>query len=283
MIRFLFALLAVIVWSVSLADTSEATLVTHLEFEGNTVDSTGNIAYTSTPGAYVSGPTGFGQAMSFEKANSNVVYAEGVGGAMASVTSEVTIALWAYGSSLLPSTGDPTVLFSANDDQAEIGAQWSRISLQYPYDSANDYVFYDTWDESGAFDRAYKYAGDNQFYKDGWHHIAFVKNTTASDASATDARMKIYVDGNLWMNTFENPYGGGDGTGLLSDIDNIYLGAEKQYWNYWDGLIDDFRIYDSELSQAEIQALMTTVPEPTSLAFMVMSCVSLLGIHRHIV
>ena len=96
------------------AGSASAALLTHLEFEGNTTDTTGNIIYTGTPGAYVAGPAGFGQAMEFQKAFGNVVYAEGVGAQMSTVSTEITVSMWAYGSQLLPSTGDPTILFSAN-------------------------------------------------------------------------------------------------------------------------------------------------------------------------
>ena len=38
----------------------------------------------------------------------------------------------------------------------------------------------------------------------------------------------------------------------LSGINNIYIGAEKRYWWFFDGIVDDFRIYDYALSQAEV-------------------------------
>lgn len=243
-----------------------AALLTHLEFEGNTTDSTGNIAYTATPGAYVPGPAGFGQAMQFQNALANVVYAEGVTAQLATVTTEITISMWAHGSDLLPYAAPASVIFSANDDQTHVAPQWSRISWQYPFDAANDYMFFDTWSDTGAFDRLYKYTGDTQFYKDGWHHIAVVKNTALGDTSPADARMKMYVDGNLWHDSTAYGYGGGDGTGSLVGLDNIYLGAEKQFWYFWDGLIDDFRIYDEELSQNEIQNIM--IPEPATLSLL---------------
>ena len=252
--KLLIPILFILALAISLSPAAQGALLTHLEFEGNTTDSTGNIAYTGTPGAYVSGPTGFGQAMQFQKASSNVVYAEGIAAQLASLSTEITITMWAKGSSLLPHV-DPTVIFSANDPVV-----WSRISLQYPWDVNNDYLFFDSWSNTGAFDRLYKYTGSNQFYKDGnWHHLAFVKNTALGDTGPTDARMKIYVDGTLWHDSATGPYGGGNGTGNLSSIANIYLGAEKQSWFFWDGSIDDFRIYDTELMPSEIQNLMMNV------------------------
>lgn len=254
------------VWSFSVVPDASGSLVLHYEFSGNLDDSAGSgVTLTGdgpggTAGGYVGGPAGFGQGLNFNKtagAYGNAVYAEGIGSTLSSITNEITICCWAKGSSLLPSTGDPTILFSANDS-----ANWSRISLQYPYDSANDYVFYDTWSDTGVFDRAYKYTGDNQFYKDGyWHHLAFVKNITAGDSSPADARMKIYVDGALWHDSTVG-YGGGDGTANLDGIENIYIGAEKQYWYFWDGQIDDFRIYNSELSPEQIGAMMEPVIGP---------------------
>jgi len=233
-----------------------AGLVTHLEFEGDTTDSTGNITYTGTPGAYVPGPAGFGQAMDFDPASSTAVYAEGVGPALSTIGNQSTIAFWAFGQTDL---SNPTVAFSANDP-----VNWSRVSLQLPWN--NEYVFYDTWGPTGTQDRIARYAGDdpNQ-YNGQWNHWAFVKDTTLDDSSPANSRVKIYLNGSLWRASSDY-YDIGDGSQSLAGIENIYIGAEKQYWYFYDGMLDDFRIYDEALGQDDVSALM--VPEPATLCLL---------------
>ena len=168
----------------SLTGNAAAAILTHLEFEGNILDSTGNITYIGTPGSYVPGPAGFGQAMDFEADNGNVLYAEGIGAKLSSLTNQMTIAFWQYGETDL---SNPTNLFSANDP-----VNWSRISIQLPWN--NEYVFFDTWGSGGAMDRIAKYAGDDPTQYNGqWNHWAFVKNTTLDDSSPENSSCLLYT------------------------------------------------------------------------------------------
>lgn len=241
-------------------------LVTKLDFNGNITDATGHITYTGNPGAYIPGPAGFGQAMKLDKASGNVVYAEGVGAVLSTITSKITVAFWQYGAASLPSAGDPTIIFSANTGPWVAGNNdWTRMSIQLPYDAANNYSFFDTWGPVSGMDRIYQYMGnDPTLYKGSWVHWAYSKDTTLDNSTAENARMKVYRNGVLWNNSFSDPFGAGDGTNSLAGMNNLYIGAEKQYWYFYDGAIDDFQIYNTGLSQAEVQALM--VPEPATLA-----------------
>ena len=86
-----------------------------------------------------------------------------------------------------------------------------------------------------------------------WHHLSYVMKNDGG-AIATD----YYVDGVLTGSaTPGNPFGI---TGTTNDyaIGRLGLSTAVQYFN---GSIDDLRIYDHELTAGEIQAL---VPEPTS-------------------
>ena len=97
----------------------------------------------------------------------------------------------------------------------------------------------------------------------GWHHYAFTKNSA-------DETQKIYVDGELM----------GSNTDASRPISE--LASAAQYLNigcifydasgtskYFDGKIDDVRVYDYELSQAEIVYLADkasiTVPLPSAI------------------
>ena len=77
--------------------------------------------------------------------------------------------------------------------------------------------------------------------------------------------MKLYLDGVL-KNTATFPYDTGTTTptGNLCIGARAYNGIRNQYFN---GTIDDVRIYNNALSQAEVTAL---VPEPASAMIMVL-------------
>ncbi|OVE82142.1 hypothetical protein BVY04_01785 [bacterium M21] len=101
----------------------------------------------------------------------------------------------------------------------------------------------DTIDSNAGWivsDRIYKAASPSQ-YKGQWNHYAFTKNTTAGT-------MRVYINGVEFMS----------GTGKT-----IEIGAISQFvigshinggWPYL-GTIDDFRVYNAELSAAESSAL----------------------------
>ena len=99
--------------------------------------------------------------------------------------------------------------------------------------------------------------------RDGqWHHVV----STFSGDSMLD--VKMYIDG------VEETYTGDNGDALVNtDIGagadaNVFVGARVQSpnANYFDGKMDDVRIYDHALNQAEIDAL--ALPEPSSLALL---------------
>ena len=74
-----------------------------------------------------------------------------------------------------------------------------------------------------------------------WNHVGIVWD---------GLRRHLYIDGEEVI---------ADGTDLigLEDCDgSLYIGAHKDLTNYWDGLVDDVRIYDRALSEAEIENLV---------------------------
>ena len=93
---------------------------------------------------------------------------------------------------------------------------------------------------------------------DAWHHVVF-----ASAAGAMSSQTKVYVDGTLVTGT------GGNSvvinTGSTSDV---FIGTDSGSGARYEGLLDDVRIYDHELSAGEVSALAAmgggAVPEPAS-------------------
>ncbi len=92
-----------------------------------------------------------------------------------------------------------------------------------------------------------------------WHHVVSV---FPGGDGGDNADVRHYVDGVL-----DTPTGTTDepiNTGIGGDFPRVSIGARRQsppaVENFMDGWIDDVRMYDRELSEAEIQGLVT---EPT--------------------
>ena len=88
-----------------------------------------------------------------------------------------------------------------------------------------------------------------------WHHVAMVLDATAKN-------MKLYVDGQVEANV-NSPL-------LSSNIDNsarLFIGTERTAIAFFKGRIDEIRLYNTALTQANIQADMTSIApsEPASL------------------
>lgn len=91
------------------------------------------------------------------------------------------------------------------------------------------------------------YIKGNTYVADGqWHHVAAVLPKGASDTN----EVKLYVDGEIETQTTSSS--------RLIDTANYYkvrIGVYNNPDRYFDGLIDDIRIYDRALSGEEIAAL----------------------------
>ncbi len=107
---------------------------------------------------------------------------------------------------------------------------------------SNGRIYWDAGNETG-YDRIEKDADNPEQYKGKWNHWALTKN-------AGTGEMKIYFNGELWHN----------GTGLtknIGSIDTIVIG--RGLWNannFYDGKVDEFRVWSKELDEATIAEWM---------------------------
>ncbi|MEQ9553056.1 MAG: LamG domain-containing protein [Coleofasciculus sp. G3-WIS-01] len=148
------------------------------------------------------------------------------------INPEITIEFWAKGGAGLPKN---TSIIDANNAAGE------RIfTIHFPWSTSSV-----TWDagDAGNCDRLQLSVQDAD-YKGVWVHWAFVKN-------ATDGTMAIYRNGNLAAS-------GTGKTRSIGDFTMITLGcipnSSDDY--YWDGEIDECRIWSSARSEADILANM---------------------------
>ena len=87
---------------------------------------------------------------------------------------------------------------------------------------------------------------DNSLTTGTWYHIAIRYDGSVAQAS----RFKIYING-------ADSTGGTTSAGTIADINptNIRTGANEPFGEYFDGLIDEVRIYNRALSANEIARL----------------------------
>jgi hypothetical protein len=107
------------------------------------------------------------------------------------------------------------------------------------------------WNTVASSSQSFSTAGYNPVASnDGvWHHIAAV-----FDNSSTNKTVTFYVDGinpNFKVGTFSATYD-------FSTAVSFIVGAATNATNFFNGLIDDVRIWNVAMSQAQVQTDMTT-------------------------
>jgi len=142
---------------------------------------------------------------------------------------EITISFWTY--------GDPNVL-PANtcvlEGRDSLGSR--IVNVHHPWSNGSIY-----WDQGTGtgFDRINKAATVNE-YEGAWVHWAFTKN-------ASTGIMNIYKDGTLW-------HTGTSKTRAIGILNALRIGISRTGTNPWAGKVDEFRVWDKELSQPTILA-----------------------------
>jgi hypothetical protein len=155
-----------------------------------------------------------------------------------SILNEITVSMWAYGDTTQPRSD---TIFSALD-----GSGFRVLHIHIPWGDSN--VYWDAGNSGGsAYDRISKSAGASEF-KGGWSHWTFTKNSVSGE-------QKIYLDGLLW-------HSGAGKTRTMAGITAATLGDDTDGGRSYDGIIDDVRLYNIELSAAEIMSLYDSYPPP---------------------
>jgi hypothetical protein len=87
------------------------------------------------------------------------------------------------------------------------------------------------------------YLSDDNISLDVWNHVA---------GTYKPGDLRLYIDGKLARNVTTNIVGN-----LFLMKGDLFIGAEHSYPNaeFFKGMIDEIRIYDRALSEAEISAL----------------------------
>jgi hypothetical protein len=226
--RLLYLLPCVFV--LTLMNSVSAELVAHWEFDdgaGNTAtDSIGN-AHPGTIGGTANWVTGqVGGALDFDGSTNYV----DIGGDMPIVSGTFSLTMWVYARDIPTAEGDLRMPLS-NDTWADRA------------------IHVHIWPETAVFRIDTKNGTDissnTALRADQWYHVAGTLDAAGES--------RIYIDGVL------DNSASGDGREYIIGPANI--GAYQESDRFFDGMIDDVRIYNHILSEAEIQGIMKSDPE----------------------
>ncbi len=152
---------------------------------------------------------------------------------LTALDSFVTVAYWAY--------GDPAYQPQNGTCFEAVDSMGNRIlNSHMPWSDSR--VYWDAGYGGTGYDRIDKAATSSEI-KGQWNYWAFTKNVATGS-------MKIYLNGNLWHSAVAK-------TKRMRNIKTFKIGRSN--WSgsqTYEGKIDEFAVFNTELSQATIQAWM---------------------------
>ena len=260
----MLAVVAGVVWA---SGVSQAALIHYYQGENNANDSVGSLNGTWNGNeAYATGQVG--QAFNLD----------GDKGADTSV---------GFTGSGIPASGDWTIAFWAKNNAD--GGTSLAVPVSQGHGNQDGLAFqYGAWGQPflsvSGFNGAPSAENDVFLYTDlgsadlNWHHVAL----TSNDATNTQT---MYLDGvfataKRWNNADRGDLVNG---AWVADYLNpgelpLRFGDDNLNGNRnWNGLLDEVRIYDNELTPAEVRSL---VPEPASLALTILGLVGIAAFGR---
>jgi len=198
------------------------------KFDGNAYDSTGS-AHGQPRGSptYVAGV--HGQAISFDGYNDSVEIT-GAAALFSKISTAITIAFWQYGADsphLTDTVCCSNYTYGLDDPAIAINLGCFAPAGEYNWDCGSP------WSFDGRLSGDHRYKSE---WSGRWNHWAFTKDAGAG-------KMQIFLNGVLYDSR----------TGANSPVSGITSFEIGSGWyGGYDGLLDDFRIYDYALSEAEI-------------------------------
>ncbi|MBN2131104.1 MAG: LamG domain-containing protein [Sedimentisphaerales bacterium] len=208
-------------------------------FDGHTGDDAGG-GDGEMHGRPTYAPGRLGQALHFMNQNDAVTVPEPAA-VFAGIREAITIAFWQHGDDS-PHVNDTVCcsnyVYGQSNPAVAVNLGLWRDPGQY------------RWDCGSPWSMDNRLAGHHQSRRDWagrWNHWVFTKDVRPSPHGET-GRMEIYLNGVLYDSR----------TGTDSPIENVTSFAIGSGWyGHYDGLIDDFRIYDYALSAPEAAWLAT--------------------------
>ncbi|MDI9433235.1 MAG: discoidin domain-containing protein [Planctomycetota bacterium] len=232
--RRVCTLMPLVILGLALASVSDAALVGWWKFDdgSDTVakDSSGKGYHgTITNPLWVDGQ--YGGALNFEGDS----YVDVPPESWSTIERQATVSFWAFGNPDLQPQAN--FIFGAFSDPADNEAR--RMCAHVPWSDGT--IYFDTGGPS--YNRINK-AGSAADYEGTWTFWTFLKNADTGD-------QQVYINGELWHS----------GTGMTNTMEGVTkftIGTKPSLAEGWyQGMIDDFRLYDHALTLDEIQLAMT--------------------------
>ena len=149
---------------------------------------------------------------------------------------EITVALWFWGSDAHPVN---STIFEAVDSNNN-----RQINAHLPW--GDGVIYWDCGNDGSGYDRISKTADEYDEIK-RWNHWTFTKN-------ANTGFMRIYLNGEPWLARPSKKN--------AINFKTLRVGASVNEARKSFGSINDFKIFDKELSPAEIHSIMSRQIEP---------------------
>ncbi len=224
--------------------------IIYYSFDGNTTNQ-GTGSYTATVSGATYGPGIFGQGMHFDGINDYIKITPYV-----PLISDFTIASWVYVDNLTQNlaifaTRDQCPTTYRGYSQGEFGINYYTAASGGP--NRIRYVI-NTHQNCTGYSAGDRYYVPNYLYTSGsWHFIAI-----SVQGNSTDSRIiKTYVDCQQYSMTHYLNYNTSAAFSFTNN-NKSYIGAASNIlpWNYtFNGTIDEFRIYNRVLTDAEMLKL----------------------------
>lgn len=149
------------------------------------------------------------------------------------VTGDITLEAWVQVESALSGANEYRTIVGKWDGT---GDNRSYI-LQYRRDSSNNRIrFFGSADGSTTFDTLYPVTLE----AGSWYHLAVTRASTSGET-------KLYINGvNVKTETLSA------GSGLYNGGSDFFVGAQGGSQGYWDGLIDEVRVFNDVRTPTEI-------------------------------
>jgi len=198
------------------------------KFDGNPNDSAGS-AHGQLHGSPTYVPGVYGQAISFDGYNDSMEITAAAN-IFSKIRTAITIAFWQYGTDSIHHTDTlccSDYVYNVYDPAIAINLGVWKSPGKYNWDCGSP------WSFDGRLSGNHRYKDE---WSNRWNHWAFTKD-------ASSGKMEIFLNGLLYDSRT------GANSPML-DITSFEIGSG--WYGGYDGLIDDFRIYDYALSEAEI-------------------------------
>ncbi|MHC4500425.1 MAG: LamG-like jellyroll fold domain-containing protein, partial [Planctomycetota bacterium] len=149
---------------------------------------------------------------------------------LSSISTQVTVAFWQYGAPTQPARACyPFQAATAN----------SSIVLRVYLPRNDERVYFDAG--TGDYDRTFTEVLDANQYRGQWNHWVFTKNSV-------NGYQNIYLNGELLDNSTGNYK-------PMNNINKFVIGSRYDGSSAYQGLIDEFRVYDHAMTAAEVADL----------------------------